>query len=506
MRGDLYDLPPRVRLRRRVLRQSALGLLSGPDLRLPVGSGQRRGRQGRHRHDRRPQQPGRVLGDRATRTDRGRSARSRATPLAGPVLPAGYHRLRPLYAGLRRPRALQHVQGLPGHRARRPRPAGRGVAGCLSSEPAGVARGLADRAVPPRVARHRLPGRQLAGERHQAPPAFHDVDRQLQLGGARGHRVHACRRTPRKSRSRPRARRSPERSSTPTTTSSRACFRLRPAAALRIRRSTAATTSSCSSPTASTRRGRIPASAGPRAAGRRAISAPWLCPKARPGRRAAAQALDPSVRVSGIPVYVVGLNTNPSFFPALNCIADESGGQLFAADDEDDLLKALQSLLDFKRSANFFASPSLPAFAGGFGDTAQIGAVVPSHLNENGDLSSWSIWSGTVKSYQLDSNGLIPVVTAAAATVTPTPTTRRPDGDARGGHAHADAGRHAAGRVPRRNRPEQRQPGPAQAGLERRTRPRLHRPGRRSGGRRRSLGGRPDVSRRPRSRSGRAAR
>jgi hypothetical protein len=149
-------------------------------------------------------------------------------------------------------------------------------------------------------------------------------------------------------------------------------------------------------------------------------------PESAPGRRLAAQALDPSVRVTGIPVYVVGMNSNPLFFPALNCIADNSGGQLFAAGDRTALLSALESLLDFKRSANYFASPSLPAFAGGFGDTAQIGAVVPSHLNENGDLSSWSIWSGTVKSYQLDSNGQIPVVTAAPATVTPTPTSGGP--------------------------------------------------------------------------------
>jgi hypothetical protein len=145
-------------------------------------------------------------------------------------------------------------------------------------------------------------------------------------------------------------------------------------------------------------------------------------PESAPGRRAAAQALDPSVRVNGIPVYVVGMNSNPAFFPALNCIADNSGGQLFAAGDRTALLSALESLLDFKRSANFFASPSLPAFAGGFGDTAQTGSVVPSHLNTNGDLSSWSVWSGTVKSYQLDSNGLIPVVTAAAPTITPTST------------------------------------------------------------------------------------
>ncbi len=145
-----------------------------------------------------------------------------------------------------------------------------------------------------------------------------------------------------------------------------------------------------------------------------------LLPESAPGRRAAAAALDPGVRVAGIPVYVVGLNTNPAFFPALNCIATNSGGQLFAVSDRTALLSVLESLLDFKRTANYFASPSVPAFAGGFGDTAQVGSVVPSHLNTNGDLSSWSIWNGSIKSYQLDSNGLIPAVTAAAATVTPT--------------------------------------------------------------------------------------
>ena len=234
------------------------------------------------------------------------------------------------------------------------------------------------------------------------------------------------RRTPRKSRSRRHARRSPERSSTPTTTSRTASLSPRPTAARRIRRSIAATTSSCSSPTDTMRPVRIPASAEPRAAVRPAISERSPCPKAR---RVAARPLRlriPACASTVIPVYVVGLNTNASFFPALNCIADESGGQLFAATDEADLLTVLESLLDFKRSANFFASPSLPAFAGGFGDTAQIGAVVPSHLNENGDLSSWSVWSGTVKSYQLDSNGLIPVVTAPPATVTPTPTSGGP--------------------------------------------------------------------------------
>src|SRR5262249_8006009 len=63
-----------------------------------------------------------------------------------------------------------------------------------------------------------------------------------------------------------------------------------------------------------------------------------------------------------------------------------------------------------------------PAFAGGVGDTAQIGAVIPSHLNPNSDLSSWSVWSGALKSFQLDQNGFLPVVTAAPSSPTDTPT------------------------------------------------------------------------------------
>ena len=104
-----------------------------------------------------------------------------------------------------------------------------------------------------------------------------------------------------------------------------------------------------------------------------------LLPESFPGARAAANAIDPSVRVKGIPVYVVGLNSDPAFFPALNCIATNSGGKLFAATDRTSLQGALESILDFKRNANFFAAPSVPAFAGGLGDTAQLGAVIPSH-------------------------------------------------------------------------------------------------------------------------------
>ena len=149
-------------------------------------------------------------------------------------------------------------------------------------------------------------------------------------------------------------------------------------------------------------------------------------PESVPGSRAQAASLDPSVRVKGIPVFVVGLNSDPSFFPALNCIATNSGGKLFAATDRTSLQGALESILDFKRNANFFASPAVPGFAGGVGDTVQIGAVIPSHLNDNGDLSNWSIWSGSLKSFQIQSDGSLPLITAPPTTPTVTPTSSGP--------------------------------------------------------------------------------
>jgi len=146
-------------------------------------------------------------------------------------------------------------------------------------------------------------------------------------------------------------------------------------------------------------------------------------PESVPGvSRTNANKADPSVRITGIPVFVVGLNSDPSFFPALNCIATNTGGKLFAATDRGSLQAALESILDFKRNANFFAAPAVPAFSGGVGDTAQIGAVIPSHLNPNGELSNWAIWSGALKSFQLDQNGFLPVVTAAPSSPTDTPT------------------------------------------------------------------------------------
>ncbi len=148
-----------------------------------------------------------------------------------------------------------------------------------------------------------------------------------------------------------------------------------------------------------------------------------LLPDSPVGSRAAANAFDSRVDVQGVPVFMVAMmdSADPRF-PALQCIADNSGGEVFSATDRGQLRDKLRSILDLKRTANFFAAPSVPAFASGFGDSAQIGAVIPSHENENGDLSSWAIWSGSLKSYKLSSQGLIPVVTAAAPTATASPT------------------------------------------------------------------------------------
>ncbi len=146
-----------------------------------------------------------------------------------------------------------------------------------------------------------------------------------------------------------------------------------------------------------------------------------VLPENPPGARAAANALDPSVRLAGIPVYIVALGLDPTD-PSFQCIATNTGGRVFAATDRATLKAALESILDFKRNANFFSAPAVPAFAGGFGDTAQIGAVIPSHENVDGSLSQWAIWSGSFKSFKLDSNGNIPVVTGVPLpTLTPTP-------------------------------------------------------------------------------------
>ncbi len=137
--------------------------------------------------------------------------------------------------------------------------------------------------------------------------------------------------------------------------------------------------------------------------------------------RAIANAIDPSIQVTGVPVFVVGLGLDASF-PGFKCIADNTGGVVYAASNRAGLVTALKSILDLKKGANFFAAPAVPAFASGFGDSAQIGAVIPSHVNVDNSGSRWAIWNGALKSYKLDAKGLIPVVTGSPPpTNTPTP-------------------------------------------------------------------------------------
>lgn len=148
------------------------------------------------------------------------------------------------------------------------------------------------------------------------------------------------------------------------------------------------------------------------------MASPPLIPQSA---RELAHAADPSVRVNGIPVFVVAMNADPSALGVrLQCIADNSGGHLYAANDRAGIVNALQSILEFKRNAQTIAAPALPAFAGGTGDSAQIGAVIPSHTNVDGSASQWAIWTGSLKSFALDLNGNIPVVTGVPATPTPT--------------------------------------------------------------------------------------
>ena len=153
-----------------------------------------------------------------------------------------------------------------------------------------------------------------------------------------------------------------------------------------------------------------------------------------PVNRAIAAAIPGSgVRTTGIPVYVVALGLDPSD-PRLACIpftddADPSNdnGKVFGAENRDDIVDALTSILNFKRSASFFAAPSVPAFAAGTGDAAHIGAVIPSHQTEDGSFSQWSIWQGSLKAFKLDpATGSIPVVTGVATTPLPTVTAGGP--------------------------------------------------------------------------------
>jgi hypothetical protein len=148
-------------------------------------------------------------------------------------------------------------------------------------------------------------------------------------------------------------------------------------------------------------------------------------PSSPPTARGLAHAADPTIRTNGVPVFVVAMNSAPND-PKLKCIADNSGGAVFAATDRASLVNALQSILEFQRNANVIAAPAIPAFAGGLGDSAQVGAVIPSHTNEDGSASIWSIWNGSLKSFALDVNGAIPVITGTPATPSATPTSGGP--------------------------------------------------------------------------------
>src|SRR5262249_33026553 len=137
----------------------------------------------------------------------------------------------------------------------------------------------------------------------------------------------------------------------------------------------------------------------------------------------------PSIRTKGIPVKIVAMaNAGSTYYGNLTCIAGaDPEGEVFLASNRDQLEAALETILNFKRNANSFVAPAVPAFASASGgQTAAIGAVIPSHLNAGGVLSSWSIWSGSLKAFKLDNNGLIPVVTAPPATPTPVPTSGGP--------------------------------------------------------------------------------
>jgi hypothetical protein len=152
-------------------------------------------------------------------------------------------------------------------------------------------------------------------------------------------------------------------------------------------------------------------------------------PESVPGARALANGIDPSIRVKGIPVKIVAMaNESAPYYSNLTCIAAaDPEGEVFLASNRDQLESALETILNFKRDANSFVAPAVPAFASASGgQTAAIGAVIPSHSNAGGVLSSWSIWSGSLKAFKLDSSGLIPVVTAPPNTPTPVPTSGGP--------------------------------------------------------------------------------
>ncbi len=193
---------------------------------------------------------------------------------------------------------------------------------------------------------------------------------------------------------------------------------------------------------------------------------------------------------------IPGLRRRPEldpYVPGLNCIATNSAARRTpsararssAPPTGRNLQGALESILDFKRNAQLLRGAGRARLRRRHGrDTAQIGAVIPSHLNTDGDLSHWSIWSGSLKSFQLDSNGLIPVVTAAGS---PTAHAGRPTATPRRRRR-----RRGRGKLPGRIESGRSGSHGPQAGLERGARARLHRSGGEPGAERRA-GRRPSA-------------
>jgi hypothetical protein len=133
-------------------------------------------------------------------------------------------------------------------------------------------------------------------------------------------------------------------------------------------------------------------------------------PESAPGMRALAAAKNTSIRLAGVPVHMVVMGLDPND-PSFTCIANNSGGSVKGATDRAGLQAAIESILELKPQASVVAAPSLPAFASGSGDVAHFGAAIPSHINEDTTRSRWSIWAGSLKAFNLDANGQIPVIT-----------------------------------------------------------------------------------------------
>ena len=197
-------------------------------------------------------------------------------------------------------------------------------------------------------------------------------------------------------------------------------------------------------------------------------------PESAPGARAAAHLVDPTVRELGIPIKMVAMaNAGSPFYSNITCIAGaDPEGEVFLASNRAQLEAALETILNFKRNANSFVAPAVPAFGSSTGgDTAMIGAVIPSHQNPGGVLSSWSIWSGSLKAFKLGTDGKVPVV---VGTPPPPPATVTPGGPTPLPATPTPTPQTGTNLFPDESSPDARSRLAAQAGVERLARAGLH--------------------------------